>query len=297
MTMLIDIRAFLASARIGSFSGVAREINTTPSVITKRVNRLEQSVGVKLFHRSTRSLSLTVEGKRLHPQLQLLVAELDDTIENFQKSGQELRGHLRVRSPTTVGAEFVGGSIARFLANNPGVTIDLVLMDRPINPMEEGLDISLGALPQSYIGVEETHFCEYPRLLAASPKYLEGRRMPKVPSDLAEHDCIAFVLVGQTWHFIGKSGLIAVDVQARYTVNDSRILLDGAIEGLGIAVLPEFLAREPLKTGALVAIMPEYPVMQLWFKALIPNHRARKPEVIALLKHLQKEFNQPPWAI
>ena len=296
MTMLIDIKAFLTSARIGSFSGAAREINTTPSVITKRVGRLEQEVGVKLFHRSTRNLSLTSEGKRLHPQLQVLVAELDDTIGNFRKSGKELRGHLRVRAPTTVGAEFVGASIARFLAEHRGLSVDLLLIDRSINPLEEGFDVSLGALPQAYAGVEETTLCEYSRVLVASPNYLKERKTPNTPADLAGHDCIAFVLVGLTWNFVGASGLMSVDVQARYTVNDSRILLDAAIEGLGIAVLPEFLAREPLKNGELVEVMPNYPVMPLWFKTLVPSHRARKPEVIALVKHLKKDFEMPPWA-
>lgn len=295
MTMLIDIKAFLVTARQGSFSAAARTLNLAPSVVTKRVGRLEDEVGAKLFHRSTRSLTLTAEGERLRPRLQFLLGELDEALQGAQRPDDGVSGHLRVKSPTTIGSLYVGQSIADFQAENPNVTTELVLIDRSLNPLEEGFDIALGALPQSYASVVERPLCPYPRVLVAAPSYLERNPAPKNPGDIVEHDCLAFVPVGLTWSFESGQGRVDVDVHASFTVNDSRLLVAAAERGLGLAVVSEFLTREPIAEGRLVTIMPDFPIAPLWFKAMVPRNKMHRPEVIALLDHLQREFEPPPW--
>ncbi|MCI5078604.1 LysR family transcriptional regulator [Oricola sp.] len=294
MPLLIDIKAFLSSARLGGFSSAAREIGTTPSVVSKRVGRLEDEIGTRLFKRTTRALTLTPDGEKLQPRLQQLVAELEDTLYNRERKG--MRGTLRVRATTTIGAAYVGESVNRFQARHPDMTIELLLIDRPVNPLEEGFDISLGALPQSFGGVVEIPICPYPRLLVAAPAYLKKRYHPQTPADIVGHDCLAFVPVGHTWTFSGPSGPISLDIHARYTVNDSRILVDAATKGLGLAIVPEFLARQPLKDGRLVTLMPDFPVIPIWFKAMIPRHKASRPELAAFIEHIRSDFDPPPWA-
>lgn len=294
MPLLIDIKAFLVSARLGGFSGAAREIGTTPSVVSKRVGRLEDEIGAKLFLRTTRALTLTPDGERLQPRLQQLVAELDDALFDRKRSG--MRGSLRVRATTTVGAAFVGESVNRFQAKHPDMSIELLLIDRPVNPLEEGFDISLGALPQTFGGVIEIPICPYPRLLVAAPSYLEHRPAPRTPAELVGHDCLVFVPVGHSWSFAGPNGPISLDVRARYTVNDSRIMVDAAVKGLGLAVVPEFLAREPLASGQLLPMMPDFPVMPLWFKAMVPRHKAARPQLAAFVEHIRADFDPPPWS-
>lgn len=293
MPMLIDIRAFLTSARLQSFSAAAREVGTTPSVISKRVGRLEEAIGQRLFHRTTRALTLTPEGETMQPRLQELIAELDDVLFNRDAAG--MRGTLRVRSTTTIGTAFVGASINRFQARHPGMKIELLLIDRPVNPLEEGFDISLGALPQSFGGVEEIPICPYPRRLVASPDYLARHGTPEKPSDIAEHDCLTFVPVGLTWTFSSESGPISVDVRTHYTVNDSRIMVDAALNGLGLAIAPEFLTRAPIAQGRLVEVMPDFPVIPIWFKAMVPRHKSRRLEVAALIEHIRAECEEAPW--
>jgi DNA-binding transcriptional LysR family regulator len=293
MPMLIDIRAFLASARTGAFSGAARELETTPSVISKRVGRLEQEIGARLFLRTTRSLTLTSEGERLQPRLLELVAELDDTLFNRESSG--LRGMLRVRAPSTFGIFHVGPSVNRFQARHPDMTIELMLIDRPVNPLEEGFDVSLGALPQSFNGVVEIPFCPYRRELVGAPAYLAKRSAPKIPADVFAHDCLVFAPSGHTWTFSAPGGPLSVDIRPRYTVNDSHILVDAAIQGLGLATVPEFLARGPVADGRLVPLLPDFPLVPLTFKAMVPRHKAMRPEVAALIEHLRREFDPPPW--
>jgi len=294
MPLLIDIKAFLISARTGGFSAAAREIGTTPSVVSKRVGRLEDEIGRKLFMRTTRALTLTPEGERLQPQLQQLVAELEDTLYN--KGGQGVRGTLRVRAITTIGTAFLGPSVNRFQAQYPDITIELMLIDRPVNPLEEGFDVSLGALPQSFGGVSETPICPYPRLLVASPDYLEMREVPQTPADIVGHECLVFVPAGSTWTFNGPSGPISLDIRARYTVNDSTLLLNAAIDGLGLAIVPAFLARKPLADGKLVQLLPDFPVTTLWFKAMVPRHKVNRPEVKAFIDHVRSDFDPAPWA-
>lgn len=293
MPLLIDIKAFLTSARLHGFSGAAREIGTTPSVISKRVGRLEYEIGVKLFHRTTRALTLTPEGENLQPRLQELVAELEDVLYNRKVAG--MRGALRVRSTTTIGTAFVGASINRFQAKNPDMTIELLLIDRPVNPLEEGFDVSFGAIPQSFAGITEIPICPYPRVLVASPDYLEKRGTPEKPADIIGHECLVFVPVGSTWTFSSPNGPISLDVIAHYTVNDSRILVDAAVNGLGLAVAPEFLTRKPIEEGKLVALMPDFPVIPIWFKAMVPRHKAARPEVVSLIDHIKNECDPPPW--
>lgn len=293
MPLLIDIKAFLTSARMQGFSGAAREIGTTPSVISKRVGRLEEEIGVKLFRRTTRALTLTPEGESLQPRLQELVAELEDAL--FNRDGAGMRGVLRIRTTTTIGTAFVGESINRFLAKHPDMTIELFLIDRPVNPMEEGFDVSFGALPQSFGGVIEKPLCPYPRVLVAAPSYLEKRETPQKPADIIGHECLVFVPVGHTWTFSSSSGAISLDVRSRYTVNDSRIMVDAAINGLGLAIAPEFLTRAPIKDGRLVEVMPDFPVTPIWFKAMVPRHKVSRPQVVALIEHVQKECETPPW--
>ena len=258
MPMLIDIKAFLAAARSGGFSAAGRELGTTPSVVAKRVNRLEAEIGARLFHRSTRKLSLTPEGVRLRPRVQALVSELEATLIDLRVPSQGLRGSLRIRAPTTIGTMYLGPSVARFQVRNPETVIELLLIDRLLNPLEEGFDVSFGALPQSFSSVEQTPICPYPRILVAAPGYVEARGAPQTPEDIIAHDCLAFVPVGLTWTFQSERGPLSVDIRARFTVNDSRLLADAAIAGLGLTVVPEFIARAPLEDGRLVALMPAF---------------------------------------
>jgi DNA-binding transcriptional LysR family regulator len=295
MPAFVDIKAFLVTARTGSFSAAAREIGVAPSVVTKRVGRLEQEIGSKLFVRSTRHLGMTADADRLRPRLQLLMGELDDALRGAQPPERGVRGHLRVKAPTTLGTLFVGQSIARFQSQNPAISTELLLIDRSVNPLEEGFEMALGALPQTYPSVIETPLCPYPRVLVATPEYLERHGTPKTPSDIAKHQCVAYIAVGLSWSFESRSGPVSVDVHSALTVNDSRILLAGAMEGIGITVLPEFMIRGELADGRLVALMPDFPIAALWFKAMVPRNKAHRPEVAALLEHLKAEFEVPPW--
>ena len=241
MPQLLDIKAFLVTARTGSFSAAAREIGLAASVVTKRVSRLEEQIGSALFQRTTRRLTLTSEGERLRPRLQLLIAEIDEALRSARVPEGGVAGQLRVKSPTTVGMLYVGGALARFQARNPRVKIELLLVDRAVNPLEEGFDVALGGLPVSFSGVLDLPLCQYDRVLVAAPAYLADNPAPRSPNDLVAHDCLAFLPIGLEWSFESDQGAIVVEIRARFTANDSQVLLTAALEGLrhhGGAALP-----------------------------------------------------------
>ena len=130
MNTLLNIKAFLLVSRTGSFSGAARELGVAPSVVTKRITRLEDEMGAQLFVRSTRALSLTTAGERLLPQYQRLVAELDEIIGAAAATERGIEGHLRIKGPTTLTSLFLGPIFCEFHAQNPGLTMEIVLLDR-----------------------------------------------------------------------------------------------------------------------------------------------------------------------
>ena len=295
MPMLIDITAFLVSARTGGFSAAAREIGTTPSVVSKRVGRLEDEIGTRLFTRTTRALSLTPEGERLQPRLQQIVAELDDALDQNDPRGRLLRGTLRLRAPASLGSKYVGPLVTEFQKLNPGISVELHLIDRQVNPLEENFDLSLGASMLGFGGLRETALAPYPRKLVASPAYIAERGMPLTLQGIAHHECITFLLLGHTWTFDGPTGQVSIGVRGRLTVNDSRTIVGAAVSGMGIAIVPEFHAYDALREGTLVEVMPGYSVAELWFKTLVPNHKAHRPEIRALVDFLRASFAPPPW--
>ena len=295
MPMLVDIKAFLATARLGGFSAAGREIGTAPSVVAKRVNRLEHEIGTKLFVRTTRKLSLTPDGQRLRPQVQTLVSELDETLRDLRRPGRDLGGALRVHAPTAIGTVFVGPSIARFQRDHPDVKTELSLTDRSVNPLEDGYDIAFGDAPQTFPSVEATMIASYPQLPVAAPAYLDRRGIPDQPGELAEHDCIAFVASGLTWTFVGPQGPMPVEIHPRFTVNDSRLLADAAEQGIGVTVVPEFVARTPIAEGRLVPLLPDWPLQSHRLVAMVPSHKAGRPEVAALVDHVRTDLDPAPW--
>jgi DNA-binding transcriptional LysR family regulator len=292
VNILLDIGAFLATARAGSFSAAGRDLGVATSVITKRVRRLEDHLKTQLFVRTTRRLALTLDGERLRPRLQLLVGEIEETLATPNTQELGLTGSLRIKAPTTLTSMFFGDICAAFQAANPRVKLEIVLLDRSVNPLEEGFDVAVGALPQSYAYVIDHPLCPYPRALCAAPSYFANRRRPKTPTELVGHECITFHTIGTTWTFQLETSALNVEITSNFTANDSRILLAAARQGLGLAILPRFLTQSDLDNGMLEEVMPEFPVEPLWVKASVPRIKMNRNVVAEFIAYAQKRFAQ-----
>lgn len=296
MDTLINLRTFLTVVRTGSFSAASRSMNTVPSVVTKRINQLEHQLKVRLFNRSTRKLLLTDAGERYYPRLLSIISEMDHALKDLASSRSTLQERLRIKCPTTLTIQHFGNVLTSFQKANPGVSLDLVLMDRSVNPIEEGFDIAIGALPSSYADVMDVPLCPMSRIAIAAPDYLHRAGRPEHPRDLTEHDCLTFLATGTSWFFDGPSGSINVDVNPKVSVNDSLVLMNAVENGLGISVVAKHIAMPSVRRGSVVQILEDFPIPDLWVKALVPQNRRSSPAVQEALNWL-KAATQPtaPW--
>jgi DNA-binding transcriptional LysR family regulator len=296
MDTLLNMRAVLAVSETGSLSGAARKLNVATSVISKRLGRLEDELGAPLFVRTPRRANVTAFAERQLPRIRALVHEIDGMVSNARRGRQSLDGHLRIKCPTTVANGFFGRFFWDFLERHDNVTIDLVMVDRSVNPIDEGFDLALGAMPASYSDVTDFPLCEYPLILCASPAYLARHGTPDHPGDLMQHRCLASLSIGNDWVFRSECGDLSVQVPSRFSVNDVTVLKNAACSGGGIVLISEFVARSAIKSGALVPLLPRYPARGLWLKALVPTARLNDPLNRALMEDLIG-FTQPiaPW--
>jgi DNA-binding transcriptional LysR family regulator len=283
-------------ARVGSFSAAARELAVAPSVVTKRITRLEERMRTRLIVRSTRGLALTAAGERFLPRFMRVVAELEELFIGCTSDPEDIQGHVRIQGPTTVTSMYLGALFSEFQAGNPRVSIDIRLLDRSVNPLEEGIDLVIGAQQTCYPNVVDVPLCHYPLVCCCAPGYLRGRNAPSHPQELVDHECLTSMLLGNTWQFENATSPVSVDVQSRFHANDARLVLEAVHRSLGIAILPRYLIEEELGTGAIVALLEEFPVARFWLKAMVPRMKMEKPVVRELVSFLKAHMHPlAPW--
>ena len=296
MDTIANLKAFVATADAGSLSGAARQLGVVPSVISKRIDQLEWRIRASLFNRSTRKLALTDVGERYLLTVRETIRQVDDTLAGMARASSELEGHIRVKIPTTLGVLYLSEILNDFLRSQPMISMDIVLADRSVNPLEEGFDIAIGALAELYGQVQDLPLCLMKRFLCAAPTYLERRGTPMRPADLAGHDCLVFTTSGARWEFQSDQGLIGIDVRPKLSTNDGAAICQAALAGGGIAVLSDYLASAALQSGQLLEVLPGFAVPGLWLKALVPTKRIELPRVRMLLDWLEQNLKpQPPW--
>jgi DNA-binding transcriptional LysR family regulator len=267
-----------------------------PSVITKRISQLEKVLGTRLVNRSTRGLTLTAAAEGLLPRFVKLVAEFDELFKSAAPDDQQIEGNLRIKSPTTVTTEFLGSAYTEFLQLYAAVDLEIVLVDRSVNPLEEGFDCAIGALPVSYPNVIDVPLCPYELVVCCAPSYLRGRTEPRHPTDLVDFECLTTTLFRTSWVFDSASGALSVEVHSRLHSSDGRVMREAARHGLGIAVLARYLAEEDIRTGRLVPLLPDFPLASHWLKALVPRMRMNRPVVRDFIAFLKTRLQDAPWA-
>lgn len=294
MDTLSNLRAFVATAETGSFSAAARQAGLVPSVISKRIEQLEWRIRAPLFTRSTRRLTLTDVGERYLPVVRALVRQVDDALAGMAQASGDLEGHIRIKIPTTLGVLNLSGLLNRFLVEQPMISLEVVLADRSVNPLEEGFDMAIGARPESYGQVQDHPLCPIRRLLCAAPSYLQRRGTPQLPSELMDHDCLVFATSGTRWEFQGPQGLVGVDVRPKLKSNDGAALCQAALDGMGVALLADYLVAPSLASGRLVPLLPDHRLPDLWLKALVPSNRIELPRIKSLLQWLTVQLQSAP---
>jgi len=288
MDTVANLRAFLAVARYGGFSEAARQLHVVPSVAAKRVSQLEHAIGTKLFERSTRKVVLTESGELFQGRARSLIAELDDTFAGLRRAGDRLEGRILMMVPTTLNTLVLADALSAFLRKHEHITVELALVDRSVNPAEEGFDLAIsGHAASSYEGVLEVPLAPFAQVLCAAPGYLAARGTPQQPHDLADHDGLFFKPLGTAWRFETEQGQLSVDVRPRLIANDNVTLRAAALAGNGIAMLPRYVADGALSSGTLLPVLANYALPRSWFRAHVTQHRAKLARIATLIEWLQ----------
>jgi DNA-binding transcriptional LysR family regulator len=296
MNTFANIGAFIRVARLGSFSAAARELCVAPSAVTKRISQLEKEMGCRLVTRSTRGLALTAAGERYLPRLVRFFAEHEEIVHAAAGIEHRIEGRISIVSPPTITSMFVGTVLSNFQLKYPRVDMELKLMERSVNPLEDGFDIALTGMPTSYPDVMDVVLCRYDLVTVCSPSYLRNRDTPHLPTDLLGHQCLTTVLFRTSWAFNHPRGVMNVEVHSRMQSSDSLMVRDAARMGMGIAILPRFLVNDDLRAGTLVQLLEEFPVAAYWLKMLVPRMRATRPAVRELVACLKAAVQPvPPW--
>jgi len=293
------IPVFVAVVENGGFSAASRALGVSKSAVSKRINQLENHLGVLLLHRTTRKLSLTEAGERYYEhaaQALSAAGKAEDAVTELQGEPQ---GKLKISSPMSFGRLHVAPLIPKFMQRYPKLHIDLVMDDRNIDLVAAGIDVAIrsGDMPDStLIARKLAPLCQ---VLCASPTYIDRHGMPLTPSELCERNCILFSYSGDAneWTLNKGDQSEAVLVSGNYRVNNSEALLEALREGVGIGRLPTFVAGADLKTGNLVRILGSYHIPDHTFYAVFPERQYLPAKVRVFLDFAIEYFggNQPYW--
>lgn len=292
MDHLASIRTFLRVAEVESFSEAARQLALPKSLVTKRINALEQALGVPLLVRTTRRVRLTEPGGLYRQRVAGLVEELDALEGSLSEGALQLRGLLRVSSPTAFGILEMRPALAEFLSRHPDLTVELILNDQPVNPAEEGYDVVITDTSAISGQFEEQPLFRFDLVCCAAPAYLARREPPRVPGDLRQHDVVHYLYneSGHELRFSRGEERLRVLVHPRLSSNSGAVMRDAALAGDGIAVLPLFLVARELREGTLVEVLPEYRLPQPRMKAVLPRRREVVPKTRQFVEFLQQRM-------
>lgn len=292
--------AFVRVVELGSFASAAKDFSLTPSALSKLITRLEQRLGVQLLTRTTRRLALTAEGEIYLARCRDILAAIEAAEAEIGSTGTEARGQIRVNSGTALGRHQITRLLPEFLTQHPGITVDLGLTDRQIDPIAENVDVVVrtGDLPDSTLIARK--IAEGHRMICASPGYLKHHGHPERPADLLNHNCITFTSVAllSRWPFYTPEGINRMQVTGDFTTDSADAMLDLAIADHGIIRLIDVSVADPIGRGLLVPLFLDSHVdepLPIW--ALTPPGRNRVPRVRAFLDFLVARLGHAPWRI
>lgn len=300
MRRLVDklnaMAIFVRVVERGSFSAVARELQTSQPTISKMLQALESELGGKLITRSTRKLSLTDEGQRYYDQCRHILAAVDAAEHSFQSGRETIAGPLRIGSSVSFGRLQIAPRLPAFLRRYPGIQIDLQLSDQNQDLVTEGLDVTfrIGALSDS--GLIARHIGTTHRMTVAAPHYLAQHGEPQTPEDLRGHNCLQFNLLTSqnVWVYNHGAHRHEVRIKGNAQSNNSEAIRELVLGGLGVALSPVWLFSEDLKAGRVTALLRDYTAQPLPIHALSPANRRQSARVKAFVDYMSQALETAP---
>lgn len=296
MDKLEAMTCFAKVVALGSYAEAGRALGLTRSAISKAVMELEQLLGARLLDRTTRRVSTTEAGLAYYESCVDILARVEETELQVSRLHDEPKGVLKINAPVSFGVLYLGPAIAEFMSLFPDLKIELTLNDRFIDPLEEGVDVTvrIGALADSSLIAKK--LAPARRVVAAAPVYLEKNGAPATPADLARHRCLTYghTTTLQRWQLSWDGTAINVAINSAFCSNNGDVLRSAALAGRGITQLPTFLVGPDLKAGRLRLVLPAHPPAGLGIFALYAPNRYLAAKTRVLIDFLAARFGDAP---
>lgn len=281
MDRLLSMGVFAKAVECGSFSAAADALDMSSQLVGKHVKLLEQHLGVRLLHRTTRRQHLTEAGGTFYERVKIILAEMEAAEGLAAISSGTARGRLRINAPVSFGVYALARRLPEYLAAHPEVSVDLSLANRHVDLIDEGFDVAfrVGELADS--GLIARRLAPYRLRLCAAPSYLARHAPISHPEQLAQHECLGFSYteLRTRWSFEGPEGAITVPVAGKLMIDSGEALLMAARAGLGLMLQPSELVRDDLANGQLVEVLAGYPVPTRPFHLVHAPDRRMTPKL------------------
>ena len=292
MDRLASMETFIRVVETGSFSSAARQLRVGQPAISKTVAQLENHLGVKLLTRSTRGLTPTEAGLGYFERAKRAIEEADEAELAARGAGTGLKGRLRVCAAVTFARIHLIPLLPQFLAQHPDLNLEVVLDDRQIDLVQEGIDLGLrmGKMLDSALTVRRIGRCK--RLVLGTPGYFERAGTPATPADLSKHQAVVYLQgEGSIWSFRRDSSEVAVKVQSRLKVTAAEGVRAAVLAHAGLTIASEWMFTPELRSGAVCAVLSEWslPPLDLW--AVFPTGRAATAKARAFIDFFERSFN------
>ncbi|CAG9262697.1 putative HTH-type transcriptional regulator LtrA [Paraburkholderia unamae] len=296
LPLLPDLATFARVVEAGNFSVAARQLGSTPSTVSRQMQRLERALGTRLLERSTRSLRLTEAGAEVYRHCADMVEAAAGAADAASRLTGRPHGRVSISAPISFAQSVIHPLISGFLRAYEEVAVQLMFTDRDVDPVRDSVDIVIRPTPTPPPGLAARRLGTLRWMPCASPAYLRARGTPAHPRDLAQHDCL---YLGETpddnrWAFRRGAQTHVVEVKGRYIANDVGARHDAALHDRGIASLPEFAAAQALREGSLVHVLPEWSLEPRAYSGpvwmLYPPNRYLPPKVRVLIDWLAQQL-------
>ncbi|MET0292338.1 MAG: LysR family transcriptional regulator [Steroidobacteraceae bacterium] len=291
---LDDVRALLEVARTGSFSRAAQHLGLSKSMVSRRIVKLERSIGAELLSRTTRGVVVTESGATWSEHAERALSELERAAESVRSEGGDIDGSLRIAAPLSFGATHLAPVIAELALRHPKLRLYTSYSDRRVDLMAERFDVAirLGSLPDSSLVARRV--APMHGVLVAAPDYLKAHGTPRALEDLADHEA---VIQGSTsWQFVENGRTVSVSVRGRFETDSGEATTSAVVAGVGLAILPTFLAGQHLATGKLVALLNGFKIPDFGLYVVRPPPATHQPARIrALTDILVERFGGEPY--
>jgi DNA-binding transcriptional LysR family regulator len=296
---LADLTAFVAVADHLSFRAAASQLGVTPSALSHSMRQLEERLGMRLLHRTTRSVAVTDAGMRLLERLRPAISEIASALEDLNKERERPLGRLRIYAGHVAASGVIAPIWRRFLSTYPDVHLELAVGDAPIDIVAKGFDAGIGPrdrVPADMIAVRVMGPMKV--VVVGAPTYFARRRPPRTPDDLARHSCIQYRLAGEgsifAWPFERNRKSRRISVDGRVMVNNADLAVRAAVDGLGIAYTLETLAEPLLRSGQLVRVLEDWSPSFEGLFLYYPGHRQVPATLRALIEMIRTARGSAP---